>query len=97
MTELVWAARELNADCAIYCGHHSCKQTWSVVSILRQELMDRLGIPLLVLQGDSWIKNMTPMSVLQQEVDEFVKNVVANKGAKKRRPRRRNRSGEAVE
>ncbi len=91
--DVIYAARELNADCVIYCGHHSCKQTWSVVSILREELMKRAGLPLLILQGDSWIKRMTPMSVIQQEIDEFVKNVVAKKGTKKRRPRKRRKTG----
>jgi benzoyl-CoA reductase/2-hydroxyglutaryl-CoA dehydratase subunit BcrC/BadD/HgdB len=80
--DVIWAAKELNADCAIYCGHHSCKQTWSVVSILRSELAKRTGIPLLILQGDAWIKRMTPMSVIQQEIDEFIRNVVSKKTAK---------------
>lgn len=83
--DIVWAARELKADCAIFCGHHSCKQTWSVVSILRRELLKQMGIPLLVLQGDSWIKRMTPMSTIQQEIDEFIKNVVASKSAPRRK------------
>jgi hypothetical protein len=47
-------------------------------------LTKRTGLPLLVLQGDSWIKRMTPMSVIQQQIDEFVRNVVAGKGQKKR-------------
>jgi benzoyl-CoA reductase/2-hydroxyglutaryl-CoA dehydratase subunit BcrC/BadD/HgdB len=82
--DVIHAATDLNADCVIYCGHHSCKQTWSVVSILRQELTKRTGLPLLVLQGDAWIKRMTPMSVIQQQIDEFMRNVVAGKGRKKR-------------
>lgn len=89
--DMIFAARNLKADCVIYCGHHSCKQTWSVVSILRSELKKRLGIPLLILQGDSWIKRMTPMSVLQQEIGEFVKNVVLNKSAPKRSIKKRRR------
>lgn len=87
--DVVYAARQLDADCVIYCGHHSCKQTWSVVSILRQELEKRLGLPLLILQGDSWIRRMTPASVIQKEIDEFVNNVVARKSQKKRKLRRR--------
>ncbi len=87
--DVVFVARELNADCVIYCGHHSCKQTWSVISILRKELMNQLGLPLLILQGDSWIKKMTPISVIQQEIDEFIKNVVARKTTKKRELRKR--------
>jgi benzoyl-CoA reductase/2-hydroxyglutaryl-CoA dehydratase subunit BcrC/BadD/HgdB len=90
--DVIWSAKELNADCAIYCGHHSCKQTWSVVSILREELMNRLGLPLLILQGDAWIKRMTPMSVLQQEIDEFIKNVVVSKSTRRRKPKKRKRT-----
>ena len=82
--DVIFAAKSLKADCVIYCGHHSCKQTWSVVSILRSELEKRLGLPLLILQGDSWIKRMTPIGVLQQEIDEFVKNVVLNRSTPKR-------------
>jgi benzoyl-CoA reductase/2-hydroxyglutaryl-CoA dehydratase subunit BcrC/BadD/HgdB len=89
--DVVNAAKELNADSVIFCGHHSCKQTWSVASILRKELMERAGLPLLVLQGDSWIKTMTPMSVIQDEIDEFIKNVVAKKPASKRKLRKRRR------
>lgn len=86
--DVIWAAKDLGADCVIYCGHHSCKQTWSVVSILRNELLKRAGLPLLVLQGDAWIKKMTPMSVIQEEIDEFMKNVILRKNKAKRKVRR---------
>ena len=79
MEDVIYACRELGANCAIFCGHHSCKQTWSVASILRTELMKRTGIPMLVLQGDAWIKRMTPMSVVQDEINEFIRNVVTRK------------------
>lgn len=77
LDDITWAARELDADCCIYCGHHSCKQTWSGASIVRSELMKREKIPTLILQGDSWIKRMTPVSALQEYIEEFVKNVVS--------------------
>ncbi|HUT53740.1 MAG TPA: 2-hydroxyacyl-CoA dehydratase family protein, partial [bacterium] len=90
--DVVHAVKELGADCVIYCGHHSCKQTWSVASILRSELQKRTGTPMLMLQGDSWIKNMTPMSVLQEQIEEFISNVVAKKDGKKRKIRRRKKA-----
>jgi len=74
--DCIWAAREQDPDCFIYCGHHSCKQTWSGAAILRKELMKRAGIPTLILQGDAWIKRMTPMSALQETMQEFVTNVL---------------------
>ncbi len=88
--DIVQSIQELEADCAIYCGHHSCKQTWSVFSLVRQELMKRTGVPTLRLQGDSWMRSMTPMTVLQKEIEQFVGNVVVRKrkkrGAKASRP-----------
>ncbi|MBC7248334.1 MAG: 2-hydroxyacyl-CoA dehydratase [Actinobacteria bacterium] len=76
LDDVTWAAKEMNADCCIYCGHHSCKQTWSSVTIVRNELLKRAGIPTLVLQGDSWIRRMTPIETLQELIEEFVNNVV---------------------
>jgi len=76
LDDITWAATELGADCCIYCGHHSCKQTWSSATVVRSELMKRSKVPTLILQGDSWIRRMTPMSALQESIEEFVKNVV---------------------
>jgi benzoyl-CoA reductase/2-hydroxyglutaryl-CoA dehydratase subunit BcrC/BadD/HgdB len=76
LDDITFAARELEANCCIYCGHHSCKQTWSAASVVRNELMRRQKIPTLVLQGDSWIRRMTPISALQESIEEFVANVV---------------------
>lgn len=86
--DVIHASKSLNADCVIFCGHHSCKQTWSVVSILRQEL-EKQGLPLLVLQGDSWMRTMTPISVIQKEIEEFIENVVERKSKSKRKVRKR--------
>ncbi len=79
LDDIAWAAKDLSANCVIYCGHHSCKQTWSGATVLRTELMKRSKIPMLALQGDSWIRRMTPISVLQEQVSEFVDNVVARR------------------
>lgn len=87
--DMIHNARELNADCVIYCGHDACKQTWSVVSILREELMKRAGLPTLILHGDSWMKTTTPMSALQREIDEFIESTVIGQGDTKKTVRRR--------
>ncbi len=75
-----WTTR-LDADAMIFCGHHACKQTWSVFSITRNELMKRKKIPTLMLQGDAWLRGMTPMTALEDQIDEFVRNVVMKKKA----------------
>lgn len=88
--DMVHVARELGADCLIHCGHDACKQSWSVVSILREEMMKRAGLPVLVLHGDSWRKTTTPITVIQREIDEFIRQVVAKKRVGQKRIRRRN-------
>ncbi len=86
--DMIHVAKELKADCLIYCGHDSCKQTWSVVSILREELMKREGIPVLILHGDSWRSTTTPITVLQDDIEEFINNVVIPKKGGKRKVRK---------
>lgn len=90
LDDILHAVRELGGTCCIYCGHHACKQTWSVFSMVRGEIQRRAGIPTLCLQGDSWIRRMTPTSVLQEEISSFVENVVTRK---KRRTRRHTTKG----
>ncbi|MEM0329754.1 MAG: 2-hydroxyacyl-CoA dehydratase family protein [Archaeoglobaceae archaeon] len=75
--------KDLNANCAVYSGHHACKQSQSVFRILRDELTKE-GIPVLRLDGDCWNRRITPISVLQETILDFVNNVVA-KGKKRRR------------
>jgi len=97
VSDIVWAARELGADCAIHCGHDACKQTWSVVSILGEELMKQAQVPLLVLHGDSWMKTTTPITVIQQEMEEFIGNVVLGSTRTRRKVRRRRPKAGAVD
>ena len=89
--DAIHMAKEMGANCGIYCGHHACKQTWSVISIVQKELMDRIGAPTLCLQGDAWLSGMTPMSALQSDIDEFVRNVVVRK--RRGRTRKKGQAG----
>jgi len=82
--DFIFLAEDLNANCAIYCGHHACKQSQAVFRILRDGMSSR-GIPVLRLDGDCWNKRITPVSVLQEMILDFVQNVVT----KRRRRRRR--------
>lgn len=95
--DVITACRELDADCAIYPGHHACKQTWSAASILREELATHTAVPLLILQADSWLRRTTPISVLQGQIDEFIKNVVASKKTASRKVRRRSPKEQGIE
>ncbi len=81
----VTAINELHADCAIFCGHPACKQTWGVFRIVRDEIRKQTGNPTLRLQADAWDKRMTPITTVQDEIENFVKTVVESK--KPRKPR----------
>lgn len=78
--DLLYIIRELKVDCCVYCGHHSCKQTWSVFSLVSNEVMKRAGVPTLCLYGDSWIKRVTPVTMLQEDIKRFMDNVVVKAG-----------------
>jgi benzoyl-CoA reductase/2-hydroxyglutaryl-CoA dehydratase subunit BcrC/BadD/HgdB len=89
--DIIASIKDFHIDFAIYCGHHSCKQTWSAFTILRNEVRKRTGVPVLCLQGDSWISRMTPMSAILDEMSLFLKNVVIP--ARKRRERSKSKGG----
>lgn len=84
--EMSYVAKDLSANCAVFCGHHACKQTWSIISSVRSEFMKRTGVPVLLLQGDSWMRKMLPMKALQGQMNDFLKSAVLQK---RQAPRKR--------
>jgi benzoyl-CoA reductase/2-hydroxyglutaryl-CoA dehydratase subunit BcrC/BadD/HgdB len=82
--DTVYLAKDLNANCAIYSGHHACKQSQSVFRILRDEL-NKIGIPVLRLEGDCWNRKITPVSVLREMILDFVQNVVVRRRRRRRK------------
>jgi benzoyl-CoA reductase/2-hydroxyglutaryl-CoA dehydratase subunit BcrC/BadD/HgdB len=91
--DMIQAIHELRPSFTVYSGHHACKQTWSVFARVRQQILERTGVPVLCLQGDAWNRQMTPIGVLQQEISTFVETVVTRRpravGGRRRRRRRR--------
>jgi benzoyl-CoA reductase/2-hydroxyglutaryl-CoA dehydratase subunit BcrC/BadD/HgdB len=76
LDDVVYAIKEFKADAAIFAGHQGCKQTWSVFSIVRNEILKRTGIPVLGLQGDSWIRTATPITAIQKDIEQFIDIIV---------------------
>ncbi len=83
--DLTYVIKELKIDGAVFCGHHSCKQTWSVFSATRKEILNRTGVPTLGLHGDCWISSITPMSIIKEEVEQFLDNVLLSKQERRKR------------
>lgn len=79
--DLLHVIKEFQIDCCVYCGHHSCKQTWSVFSLVSNEIMKRAGVPTLCLFGDSWNKRVTPAGMLQDDIERFIDTVVVRSGS----------------
>jgi len=93
LDDSIHIVKDLGANCAVFSGHHACKQSWSVISIIRTELMRQAGIPVLCLQGDSWSRTITPISVVQRELEQFVTSVVSRKKRARGRKRTERKGG----
>ncbi len=88
LDDILFAIKDLDADAAVYCGHHACKHASGAHSYIRRELMKRAQIPTLCVDGDAFNKRTTPVSVFQEEMEKFVKHAVS-----RRRTSRRKASG----
>jgi benzoyl-CoA reductase/2-hydroxyglutaryl-CoA dehydratase subunit BcrC/BadD/HgdB len=83
LEDISWAAQDLEADACIFGGVHACKHTLGTIAFLRREMMKRTGLPTLILTGDVFDKRHLPMTLLQEEVEIFVDNVISRRKAKK--------------
>ncbi|MGB2583311.1 MAG: 2-hydroxyacyl-CoA dehydratase family protein [Dehalococcoidia bacterium] len=73
--DMIFLARELEADCAIFSGHLACRHAWGNFRLLRDKLRDELGIPTLRLEADILDRRVTPVSVLKEQIEEFVSTI----------------------
>jgi benzoyl-CoA reductase/2-hydroxyglutaryl-CoA dehydratase subunit BcrC/BadD/HgdB len=85
LDDIVYAAQDLEADACIFGGVHACKHTLGTIAYFRREMLKRLGIPTLILTGDVMDKRHLPMTILQEEVETFVDQVIARKKAPRKR------------
>ncbi|MFX0021784.1 MAG: 2-hydroxyacyl-CoA dehydratase [Candidatus Hermodarchaeota archaeon] len=69
-------AKEFNADCFIYTQSLACKQFGSFPQLLREALMDELGIPMLLIEFDVGDKRFTPLKVMKQKIKLFTQTLM---------------------
>jgi benzoyl-CoA reductase/2-hydroxyglutaryl-CoA dehydratase subunit BcrC/BadD/HgdB len=69
-------AREFSADCFIYTQSLACKQFGSFPQLLREALMDELGIPMLVIEFDVGDARMTPIKTIKQKISMFTQTLL---------------------
>jgi benzoyl-CoA reductase/2-hydroxyglutaryl-CoA dehydratase subunit BcrC/BadD/HgdB len=69
-------AKEFSADCFIYTQSLACKQFGSFPQLLREALMDELGIPMLLIEFDVGDKRFTPLKVIKEKIKLFTQTLM---------------------
>ena len=69
-------ARDFSADCFIYTQSLACKQFGSVPHILREALMDELGIPMLIIEFDVGDARMTSLKAFKEKIGMFAQTLL---------------------
>ena len=73
--DMIFLARELKADCAIFSGHLACRQAWGSYRLLKDKLKSELGIPSFRFETDILDRRITPVSVIKDKIEEFVSTI----------------------
>ncbi|MFH1117421.1 MAG: 2-hydroxyacyl-CoA dehydratase family protein [Pseudomonadota bacterium] len=73
--DLVRAAREYKADCALIAGHISCKHAWGIAGLLKEALREA-DIPVLIFEFDLFDPRVTSVETLKQEFRRFAEDIV---------------------
>ncbi len=69
-------AKEFSADCFIYTQSLACKQFGSFPQLLREALMDELGIPMLLIEFDVGDKRFTPLKIIKEKIKLFAQTLM---------------------
>jgi len=72
LDDFVYLSKEYDADCAIFTSHLGCKQSVSVIQLLREALRDEVGIPMLSIDIDIGDARFTSIATVKKEISEFV-------------------------
>ncbi|MFX0018706.1 MAG: 2-hydroxyacyl-CoA dehydratase [Promethearchaeota archaeon] len=69
-------AKEFSADCFIYTQSIACKQFGSVPQLLKEALMDEVGIPMLLIEFDAGDARMTSLKTFKEKISIFVQTLI---------------------
>ena len=76
LDDFVFLSKEYDADCAIFTAHIGCKQSVSVIQLLREALRDQVGIPMLSIDMDIGDARYTSIQTVKKEISNFVKTLL---------------------
>ena len=69
-------AHQFSADCAIFTAHIGCKQSASMIQLMREILKEEVGIPMLTIEMDIGDKRMTSLETIKKKVLEFTQTLL---------------------
>ncbi len=69
--DCVRMAKNFSADCFIFTQSIACKQFGSVSQLLREALMDEIGIPMLIIDFDVGDARMTSLTTFKEKISMF--------------------------
>jgi benzoyl-CoA reductase subunit B len=76
LDDFVYLSKEYDADCAIFTAHIGCKQSVSVIQLLREALRDEVGIPMLSIDLDIGDARYTSIQSIKKEITNFVNTLL---------------------
>jgi benzoyl-CoA reductase/2-hydroxyglutaryl-CoA dehydratase subunit BcrC/BadD/HgdB len=68
--------KDFSADCYIYTNSIACKQFGSVPKIMREALMEEVGIPTLIIDFDCGDARMTSSKTFKEKIGMFVQTLL---------------------
>ena len=69
-------AKEFKADCFIFTQSIGCKQFGSIPKILRDALMEELGIPMLLIEFDVGDARVTSLKTMKEKISMFAQTLL---------------------
>lgn len=76
LKDFVYLSKEYKANCAIFTAHIGCKQSVSVIQLLREALREEVGIPMLSIDIDIGDERQTSIQTVKREISNFVKTLM---------------------
>jgi len=76
LEDCIRMGKDFTADCFIFTQSLGCKQFGSFPQLLREALMDELGIPMLLIEFDVGDKRFTPLKVIKEKIKLFTQTLM---------------------
>ena len=76
LDDCIKMAKDFSADCFVYTQSIACKQFGGVPQLLREALMDEVGIPMLVIDFDVGDARMTSTQAFKDKISMFVQTLL---------------------